>query len=283
MDLRAELLVYHGGRMKIAPGSVEYQGGQVAEVDVMDEYVCFFQLKKIGTEIRGYDSVERMWYVPPGGTLGTDLREINNDADAEKVCSAAKGGVVSLYMEAMGDPSVVTDNEDAVPDNEHGYATSDTEAEVSGIRAHEGFNHLIDDSDRTSDPEFHQAMENLGISGLRRRKVRATYQADGGIEVDQLNEAVVTGVQQEEVLIDVEDPVEMDFMNMHNMEYQNPNSDVDDEDSDFEPPIGNSTLTRTSTAGLGPRGPRTGAPDEIANRPSQPEPHFGTQPTEGEM
>ncbi|CAN1164596.1 hypothetical protein LINPERHAP2_LOCUS25657 [Linum perenne] len=179
MDLWAELLVYHGGRMKIALGSDEYQGGQVAEIDVMDDYVCFFQLKKIGTEILGYDSVERMWYVPPGGTLGTDLREINNDADAEKVRSVAKGGVVSLYMKATGDPSVVADNEDAVPGNEHEYATSDTET----------------------------------------RKVRATYQADGGIEVDQLNEGAVTGVQQEEVLIDVEDPVEMDFMNMQSMEY----------------------------------------------------------------
>ncbi|CAN1170135.1 hypothetical protein LINPERHAP2_LOCUS28817 [Linum perenne] len=166
------------------------------------------------------------------------MREINSDADAEKVCSVAKGGVVSLYMEATGDPCVVADNEDADPGNEHGYATSDTEAEVYGIRAHEVFNYLTDDSDRTNDLEFHQAMENLGISGLRRMKVRDTYQADGGTEVDQLNEAAVNGVQQEEVLIDVEDVVEMDFMNMKSMEYQNPNSDADAEDSDFELPIG---------------------------------------------
>ncbi|CAN1132818.1 hypothetical protein LINPERHAP1_LOCUS45348 [Linum perenne] len=150
-------------------------------------------LRKIGTKILGYDTVERIWYVPPGGTLATDLGEINNDADAEKVISAAESGVVSLYMEATEDPSVVADNEDADPCIEHGYATSNLEAEVSGIKADEGFNHLIDDSDRTSDLKFHQAMENLGISGLRRRKVRATYHPDGGIEVDQLNESVVNG------------------------------------------------------------------------------------------
>ncbi|CAN1132002.1 hypothetical protein LINPERHAP2_LOCUS6746 [Linum perenne] len=243
MDLRAELLVYHGGRMQIAPGSAEYQGGHVAEVDVLDDYLCFFQLKKIETETLGYDSVERMWYVTPDGTLGTDLREINDDADAERVRAAAKSGVVSIYIEATGNPTVVVDNEDVVPGNEHGYATPDTEAEVSDIRAHE-------DSDRTSDPEFHEAMDNLGISGLRRRRVRATYQADGGIEVDQLNDAVGNGVQQEEVLINVDEPMEMDFMNMQSVEHQNPTSDADDEDSDFEPPVGNSTPTRTSTVSL---------------------------------
>ncbi|CAN1172260.1 hypothetical protein LINPERHAP2_LOCUS30075 [Linum perenne] len=225
----------------------------------MDDYVCFFQLKKIGTEILGYDSVEKMWYVLPGGTIGNDLREINDDTDADKVHLAAKSGVVTLYIEATGDPTVVADNEDGGPVNEHGYATSDSEAEVSGISAHQGFNHLIDESDRTSDPEFQEAMENLGISGLRRRKVRATYQADGGVEVDQLNEVAVNGIQQEEVLIDVEDHVDMEFLNMPSMENQNPYSDADDEDSDFEPPVGNSP-TRTSTVSLTctpPRSPTT--------------------------
>ncbi|CAN1787447.1 hypothetical protein LINPERHAP1_LOCUS17655 [Linum perenne] len=167
------------------------------DVDFLGKLAQFFKIKdrsnmllrKIGTKILGYDTVERIWYVPSGGTLATD----HNDADADKVISAAKSGVVSLYMEATGDPSVVADNEDADPGIEHGYATSNLEAEVSGIKADEGFNHLIDDSDRTSDLEFHQAMENLGISGLRRRKVRATYHPDGGIEVDQLNESVVNG------------------------------------------------------------------------------------------
>ncbi|CAN1144491.1 hypothetical protein LINPERHAP2_LOCUS14134 [Linum perenne] len=122
--------------MKIAPGRAEYRGGKVAEVDVMDDYVCFFQLRKIGTEILAYELVEWMWYVPPGGTIRDDLREINADADAERVRSAAKSGVVTLYIEATGDPTMVADNEDADPLNEHGYGTSDSEAEVSGIRAH---------------------------------------------------------------------------------------------------------------------------------------------------
>ncbi|CAN1130109.1 hypothetical protein LINPERHAP2_LOCUS5634 [Linum perenne] len=264
MDLRAELIVYHGGSMKIAPGGAEYRGGLVAEVDVMDEYVCFFQLRKIGTEILGYESVERMWYVPPGGTIRDDLREINDDADAERVRLAAKSGVVTMYLEATGEPTVVADNEDAGPVNEHGYGSSDSEAELSGIRAHQGFNHLIDDSDRTSDPEFQEAMENLGISGLRRRKVRATYQADGGVEVDQLNEAAGNGNQQEEVLIDVEDQVDMGFLNMASMEYQNMNSDADDEDSDFEPPVGNSTTSRTSTPPRSPSPTRTNSPTRVS-------------------
>ncbi|CAN1160313.1 hypothetical protein LINPERPRIM_LOCUS37498 [Linum perenne] len=36
-------------------------------------------------------------------------------------------------------------------------------------------------------------------------------------------------------------------------------------------------------AGLGPRGAMTGAADVIPTRPSQPDPAFGTQPTEGDM
>ncbi|CAN1135933.1 hypothetical protein LINPERHAP2_LOCUS9162 [Linum perenne] len=118
----------------------------------MDDYVCFIQLMKIGTEILRYESIKRMWFVPPGGTLGIDLWEIKNDADAEKVHLAAKGSVINLYMEATMDTSFMADNEDSDSGNGHGYATSDLEAEVSGVRADQGVNHLIDDSDRTSGP-----------------------------------------------------------------------------------------------------------------------------------
>ncbi|CAN1836835.1 hypothetical protein LINPERHAP1_LOCUS34888 [Linum perenne] len=117
------MLVYHGGRMKIEPGGTEYEGGQVAEVDVMDDYVCYFQLKKIGTEILKYDSVERMWFIPPGGTLGADLREIRDDADAETLRKSSEAGVVSLYMEATKDASVMADNEYSDSGNNHPYAS----------------------------------------------------------------------------------------------------------------------------------------------------------------
>ncbi|CAN1136104.1 hypothetical protein LINPERHAP2_LOCUS9258 [Linum perenne] len=114
MDVRVEMLVYHGGRMKIhTRRSAEYEGGQVAEVDVLDDYVCYFQLKKIGTELLKYDSVERLWFVPPSGLLGADLREIRDDTDEISLREAAKNGVVSLYMEATKDGSITAYNEDS--------------------------------------------------------------------------------------------------------------------------------------------------------------------------
>ncbi|CAN1729030.1 hypothetical protein LINPERHAP1_LOCUS464 [Linum perenne] len=74
------------------------------------------------------------------------------------------------------------DNEDFVSDWEHGHGTSNLEAKHQGLEPNVGVVHLIDDSDRTSDSEFIEAMQNIGGSGMR-RKARTHYEEDG-IEVE---------------------------------------------------------------------------------------------------
>ncbi|CAN1836415.1 hypothetical protein LINPERHAP1_LOCUS34757 [Linum perenne] len=112
-----------------------------------------------------------------------------------------RGGVVNLYMEATNDASFMADNEDSGSGNNHAYATSDPNVEGSGIRANQNVIHLIHDSDRTSDPEFQEAMENMDISAMR-RKVRVSYLPHADIKVEQLNELTVNGAKQEEVIIE---------------------------------------------------------------------------------
>ncbi|CAN1168260.1 hypothetical protein LINPERHAP2_LOCUS27718 [Linum perenne] len=144
-----------------------------------------------------------------------------------------RGGVVNLYMEATNDASFMADNEDSDSGNNHAYATSDPNAEGSGIRANQNVIHLIHDSDRTSDPEFQEAMKNMGISAMRRRKVRVSHLPDNDIKVEQLNELTVNGAQQEEVIVEVEGPNHMDQAWMKSVEFDHSNSDADDEDSDL--------------------------------------------------
>ncbi|CAN1835876.1 hypothetical protein LINPERHAP1_LOCUS34563 [Linum perenne] len=177
-------------------------GGEAVEASIYRDSLCYFQLIKIATEELHYHAVERMWYVEPGLTPADGLHPIRTDRDAIAMGEAAAGGVVSLYME-------VGQNESGFGDNEQEL---DPEADASGIRADEGLIHLLDDSDRTSDPEFDEAMANLGLTDYR-RKVRTQYNTDG-VEVDQLNEVTVNqSAQQEEIVVPDDGFDGMEFMN----------------------------------------------------------------------
>ncbi|CAN1787545.1 hypothetical protein LINPERHAP1_LOCUS17694, partial [Linum perenne] len=70
-----------------------------------------------------------------------------------------------------------------------GLSGSDPKADVSTVAANVVVVHLLDDSDRTSDPEFLEAMDNLGVSRFMRR-VRLTITEDKE-EIDQINEHMV--------------------------------------------------------------------------------------------
>ncbi|CAN1153927.1 hypothetical protein LINPERHAP2_LOCUS19714 [Linum perenne] len=48
---------------------------------------------KLGIEDLKYDSVEKIWFVPPGKTLANGLNEVNNDADTAKIIAVGKKGV----------------------------------------------------------------------------------------------------------------------------------------------------------------------------------------------
>ncbi|CAN1135643.1 hypothetical protein LINPERHAP2_LOCUS8965 [Linum perenne] len=237
MSVQVELIVHHGGRMRFNGRAPQYLGGEVVEVTFDSDYLCYFQLVKIGTEDLKYDAVDKIWFVPPGKTLTNGLEEVLNDADARKICEAGKAGVVEVYLDTTTVESCYGDNEELQSEWHTGLSGSDPEAEVSAVAANVGVVHLIDDSDRTSDPEFLEAMENLGVSRLRRR-VRQTF-SENGEEVQQLTEANRRHQPlraREEIIVD---------QNGNNARIHSA-SDGDDEgyyedssdDSDFEAPSG---------------------------------------------
>ncbi|CAN1134948.1 hypothetical protein LINPERHAP2_LOCUS8579 [Linum perenne] len=228
--------------MSFSGRTPKYVNGEVVECTFDSDFLCYFQLKKLGTEDLKYDSVEKIWFVAPGKTLANGLKEVANDADAAKLVAAGKKGVVEVYLDTTKIESYYGDNEELESEWHNGLSGSDPEADVSAVPANVGVVHLIDDSDRTSDPEFLEAMENLGVSRLRRR-VRLTVTEDGE-EIDQLNERTVrrgapTEPGPEEIPLDNDDIVDMTNMASHGGNTHSA-SDADDEDSgedsEFQPP-----------------------------------------------
>ncbi|CAN1820486.1 hypothetical protein LINPERHAP1_LOCUS29117 [Linum perenne] len=91
-----------------------------------------------------------------------------------------------------------------------------------------GVVHLIDDSDRTTGPEFMEAMENLGLTN-RRRRVRTTFD-EYGMEVEQLNEVSVNNPSHD--VINQEGGLQLNEDDMVIPEVQN-TEDVDGERTAF--------------------------------------------------
>ncbi|CAN1153098.1 hypothetical protein LINPERHAP2_LOCUS19176 [Linum perenne] len=69
MSVQVELIVHHGGRMRFNGRAAQYVGGEVVEVTFDSDYLCYFQLVKIGTEDLKYDAIDKIWFVAPGKTL----------------------------------------------------------------------------------------------------------------------------------------------------------------------------------------------------------------------
>ncbi|CAN1184737.1 hypothetical protein LINPERHAP2_LOCUS37152 [Linum perenne] len=112
MSVQVELLVHHGGRMQFNGRAAQYVGGEVVEVTFDSDYLCYFQLMKIGTEDLKYDSVEKIWFVAPGMSLSDGLEQVLNDTDAEKIGEAGKKGVVEVYLDTTTVESGYGDNEE---------------------------------------------------------------------------------------------------------------------------------------------------------------------------
>ncbi|CAN0906710.1 hypothetical protein LINGRAHAP2_LOCUS24413, partial [Linum grandiflorum] len=84
---------------------------------------------KMGTLDLNYTFVERVHYLTPGQSMA----------------------------------NVVVDNEESLSDRVLGHNNSDEGAENSVVGADVCVVHLVDDSDHTSDMEFYQAMDDLGL------------------------------------------------------------------------------------------------------------------------
>ncbi|CAN0837832.1 hypothetical protein LINGRAHAP2_LOCUS1911 [Linum grandiflorum] len=63
-------------------------------------YVCFFELVKMGIGNLEYSSVERIFYLAPGRSMGNELHQIRNDGDAQRIVDVARRGVGKIFLEA---------------------------------------------------------------------------------------------------------------------------------------------------------------------------------------
>ncbi|CAN1139803.1 hypothetical protein LINPERHAP2_LOCUS11504 [Linum perenne] len=143
MLVQVEMLVHHGGRMRFNGRASYYVGGEVVEVTFDSDFLCYFQLIKLGTEDLQYDFVDRIWYVAPGKTLSDGLVQVLNNADAVKLCEAGKKGVVEVYLDTSTVERFYGDNKELESEWHNGLSGSDPEAEVSAVAANVGVVHLI--------------------------------------------------------------------------------------------------------------------------------------------
>ncbi|CAN0885847.1 hypothetical protein LINGRAHAP2_LOCUS15214 [Linum grandiflorum] len=205
-----EVVVHHGGRLIFGQYGPEYVGGTAVELTLISDYVSYFELIKMGIGNLGYTPVEKIHYLAPGQNTVDGLHQICDNADAKKIWDVAKLGVSTIFLEGTRIVDVVVDNEDVASDMVIGDS-SDEGAENSIIGADVGVIHLVDDSDRTSDPEFYQAMENLGIAN-RRRRYRTRYDPEG-VEEDFIFEEDRVQQAPEEINNDGGEPNEENVPN----------------------------------------------------------------------
>ncbi|CAN1170046.1 hypothetical protein LINPERHAP2_LOCUS28761 [Linum perenne] len=213
--------------MKLGDRGGDYEGGSAVEYIFDGDYLCYFQLVKIATEDLKYHDVEGMWFVKPGERIADGVHALRNNQDVLRMAKFANQGVLVVYMVTTQSDSRCGDNEDEASEWDTG---SYPEADVSAVTADVGTVHLLDDSDRTSDLEFAEAMANLGLTQYRRR-VRTFNQLDG-VEVEQMNEMIVNREHAHEEIYVIDDGLKgMEFLNK-----PSDGSKADDEDSDFDMP-----------------------------------------------
>ncbi|CAN0915198.1 hypothetical protein LINGRAHAP2_LOCUS28988 [Linum grandiflorum] len=164
-----ELVVHHGGKLIFSSRGPEYHGRTAIDITLEADNLSYESILKIGLDDLKYQSVERMFFLPHGHSLADSLHPLHSEADAIQLGEDAKFGVVTLYLEATFCEVVVGDNEDDISEGNPEYDSSNAEGDDVnfGIRVDVGVVHLIDDSDRTSDPEFMQAMTDLWIVQLK--------------------------------------------------------------------------------------------------------------------
>ncbi|CAN0883995.1 hypothetical protein LINGRAHAP2_LOCUS14709 [Linum grandiflorum] len=136
-----------------------------------------------------YSSVVKLWYLWPEMSMGNGIHEIDLDEDVlDGLVVATSYGEVHIYMECAQNMAQNDDKEGLGDNMTDGFSEhegqSDFDDSVHQSIGEGGLIHLIDDSDRTTDPEFYEAMDKLGVPGYR-KTMRSRRTLDGW-EVSQV-------------------------------------------------------------------------------------------------
>ncbi|CAN0908506.1 hypothetical protein LINGRAHAP2_LOCUS25324 [Linum grandiflorum] len=174
------LVIHHGGRVVWQDEYVpQYIGGSTFQMHIFKEEITYERLHQIARWELQYESADRMFYLPHGQNMSNGMVEIFSEMSVSHgLLYSGIDGVITVYMTC-----IVNDEEFAGDNMTKGVGVQDR-----GADGDEEVQRLVaeDDSDRTTDPEFYEVLNNLGILGLR-RKFRS-QRANGGKEVDQVYE-----------------------------------------------------------------------------------------------
>ncbi|CAN1221849.1 hypothetical protein LINGRAPRIM_LOCUS415 [Linum grandiflorum] len=123
MDGAFELVVHHGGNLLFSSRGPEYIGGTAIEVTMELDNLSYASLLKIGTEDLKYQSVERIFFLTPGLSMVDGIHPLHNESDARQLAEDAKLGVVTLFIEATLNDTMVGDNEDTLSEGWRVFAS----------------------------------------------------------------------------------------------------------------------------------------------------------------
>ncbi|CAN1163833.1 hypothetical protein LINPERPRIM_LOCUS32826, partial [Linum perenne] len=114
-DEMINIVIWHGGRMDFSGSVPKYKGGEENVVGFDTDYLSYRILIACAKEDLGYQSVHRMWWLPPKKLMKNGLRELFGDMDIlyglmldlKKV----EDGQVILFFETEKEVSGGWDNE----------------------------------------------------------------------------------------------------------------------------------------------------------------------------
>ncbi|RYQ98395.1 hypothetical protein Ahy_B08g094435 [Arachis hypogaea] len=118
MDVLLDIMFYHGGNFeKDDEGNLRYTPDNLTCLGDLDEDTLdVFFIRNYYKEL-GYDKILHCWWLVPGRTLETGLRNLNSDDKLRKMCFLAhkNNGLVDVYFEhGVSSPDYLQDQEKKV-------------------------------------------------------------------------------------------------------------------------------------------------------------------------
>ncbi|CAN1120442.1 hypothetical protein LINPERHAP2_LOCUS197 [Linum perenne] len=180
-DELIDIVIRHGGRMDFSGSEPKYVGGEENVVGFDTDYLSYRTLLTCAKEDLGYQTVHRMWWLPPKKTMASGLRELIGDMeilyglmiDVKKV----DDGQDVMFFEAEKEVSGGWDNEDGNMGDDEGMNSDDDDGvENPVLPPYPPFVVVSDESGESDQADV--------VRG-KKRTIRTVYYSSGGEEVQQ--------------------------------------------------------------------------------------------------